>query len=528
MKSRYTLLTVLVVCLGILSNCTTLFDVAPKAIYSPINLKTSTVTYTQDAITIPTGTTTTVTNNATIVTPITTTVAVGNTTLKFTVKDPELTYAAVVFYDSTKASLLVKTNNLNAVSPYELYKEIVNNKSLERTIKVKTNPSRGQFQYIVPIGYNKQDSTKIYCAQGYARTKISPWSYMTDIYNGVTLDSIRLVQSNDGRRLSYISFNKSQFSAYTYSGATRSWVNSNSITLNKSALVYPYYSISSAYFVDNQYYVFVKKQPNERLANNPTAEFGVFKTDVTMSSASYTPISYDVLPPDAFLTHFSDKAATFLISLIRPILTTCQICYDRNLPNVAGYKYTFSSSSVTRSVSFPVDIVSQEPFTQDIVFTGGYRGNLYPTTVYKPTTMVMINDKIAMNRKKAEGDFRTYQTLPSSISITEVSRAPIGGSQVDGCLSYGSIISLSQGTESWVLDRCQQLHKVTLNADNQPVFTKKYSAWFPAGNFSDNSQGVIYEGKLYFLINRNELWSFDPNQITIDYTRPGTFTIVSL
>ena len=481
MKNLFIPIALLVLGVGCLSSCSTLFDVAPKTIYSPIDLSKTSLKQFFGKYREPTD----------------------SATVTFTVNDPALTYGMVVFYDSISTINLIKKNQLSGTFDFYPAGTSAGSPSTQ-TAKAKINPikSKEQFQYFVPIGYTK-DSTKIYYAQGYVRMKISPWTHFTDLPGYSTQYAILLFQVDD--TLAYVKYNANSqdfIFLYEYDFSKKTWITKGK-TQNefcKGGCTYmntPYQQrvdyIFKGYYVNNTYHLIA--DISSTLSGNLKYRSGEIILDQnfnykTIDSTSNSSVSGNYI----YVTDIQNDTLRVI--------------------------YTFSNEN-------------------KILFTAGYYTNIQSgiRSVYTadenitlPYVSLVIKNKLLVNSYSKGNTFTVYDLNKGQIkkinTVTYTDQAKVWA-PTD---RVTNLIGFSNGDYGYILNNNLNLYKVTINEKNEPVFSNFYATWFPSNSYFGISQGLLYKDKanktqLIFLVNENELWSFDPEKIAIDFT---AYTIVPL
>lgn len=478
--------------LSVMSSCNQLFDVPPRDIYSPIELGTATASYALSPY------------KYLNVHGDTTSEGIKNSAVRFAIKDTTLKYGAVLFYDSLSAHNLVK-NGLLAGVP-EFYPAGRDRKPSEKTVNLKIDPLKGQFQYIVPVGYNK-DSTRIYTAKGYVRIKISPWTRIKDLEFYSTLQyRVKLFQGNG--KLGYLKYDQLQIYSYELDPSSYKWISKSnfaanvckggcpsrsgsSIPIEKDVVTF----VENAYFYNKQYHFIVNTYA---LSDLPFRyRIGEVLTDQNLAFSGHQELAYSTQPLSFYASDFQRDTLRFL--------------YER--PNVTTRPNPLNNN--------PIDYT---------VPSGGFRPPAGSYTIWPvseslvdPTISLFIGQKLVINSGVS----------PSRFTVFDLSKGQfknVGTANFTGVWTPAAprLITIADGNQAYLVNSNLNLYRVTVKPDNTPVFQNFYSEWFPGNSANAISQGILYQNKLLFLVNDYQLWEFDPNQLTIDFSRPGAVTIVSL
>lgn len=472
----------------VMSGCNKLFDVPPKGIYSPIQLGQTKVSYTLDSY------------NFLQANGDTTQELIKNSTLRFPVKDTTLKYGAVLFYDSLSAYQLVKTGIMTGGAEFYTTDQI--STRTEKIVKVRIDPIKGQFQYIVPVGYSK-DSTKIYAAQGFVRTKISPWTRLKDLdFYSTQQYRVKLFQGNG--RLCYLKYDQVQMDTYELDPTVARWVSKSSFPVNvcKSGCSGSSYisnsgssivvDVENAYYSNNQYHLIAKTfSLEDQYYKN---RFHDLLLDQQFKYLSQNVLDYSSKDLKFHCSDFQKDTLRLLYN--RPDYTTRPQFPPLDLTILAGF-YKPATGSTTRW-----------PITESLV---------------GPTISMFIGQKLVINSEASQSRFVVFDL--SKGQFNRVRSVDFTGVWTPG---NTRLITIADGNQAYLLNSNLNLLKVTVPVLNVPVFENFYRDWFPGNSANAITQGILYQGKLVFLVNDYQLWEFDPNQLSINFNRPGAVTIVPL
>lgn len=472
-----------------LSGCNKLFDVPPREIYSPIEL---------DGKLLPQK------------------ISEAVCKVRFVGNDATLTYGALVFYDSLAAASFVQERK--TVGRVQFVTAIRSstataNQFISDTIKFDN--TKGQYLYITPLAYRSEDSLairtqqdyrKAFSSQGYIRLKISPWTHVTDL-PGPTLGftPVLFPIKNNLFCIKYDSFSKSDtIYSYEFDPTTIKWTGKgrfqNELCQGKCQSRDPtrptrlyITGINNAYFANNEYHLFV----NTYLAG------------------------------DGFLQRYG----------IGEVITDQNFAYKTTssfLNNVLPSYYSLINVQDDRAIAIRNSLNSQP--TGNPYLTGGYsttlstnKSTFYNTKeVISPTVACVISNKLVANASDFVNTFSVYDLDDQGLKkLSTVSYSDRNKLWLPSDVASRTL-AVSQGDHAYLLNNLLNIYRLTLNTKNEPVFTSIYTGWFPATSPTAFNRGVIIGDTLWFLVNNYELWTINPNQITIDFNRPGAVTIVSL
>ncbi len=488
MKKPFFTLLILSSCIGLLSSCNRLFEVEPRGIYSPIELGAIKVSYTLDPYKYLNVYGDTIRES------------IKNSTLRFSVNDTTLKYGAVLFYDSLSAYRLVKNGVLTGVPEFYSAERI--SSRTEKTVKVRIDPIKGQFQYIVPVGYSK-DSTRIYAAQGFVQTKISPWTRLKDLdFYSTRQYRIKLFQGNG--RLAYLKYDQQQMDGYELDPVSSRWAGKFSFPVNvcKSGCSGYSYSGSTNSFnilIDVETVFYGNSQYRIIAKGLSLGDLYRYRIHELLLNQQFNYLSQSVLD-------YSSKEIRFYASDFQK--DTLRLLYNR--PD-----YT------TRPQFPPIDFTILSGFYKST--TGSL--NRWPITesLVDATISLFIGQKLVINSGASQSKFTVFD-------LSKGQFRNVGTANFTGVWTPASsrLIAIADGNQAYLLNSNLNLYRVTVKPDNTPVFENFYANWFPGNSANAISQGVLYQGKLLFLVNDYQLWEFDPSQLTIDFNRPGAVAIVSL
>ena len=475
MKKLYTFLGIILVCFGILSGCKTLFDVVPvKGIYSPIELNSAT-----------TKVSSTSSVNCFCSTPTSYT-----TNVEFIIKDPKLAYRIVVFYDSVAASTYIQKNIKS--NTYEIKEaKALGLPENKRTASIAINPDLGQFQYIVPEGY---DSLKTFVSQDYIKVKISPWEKLPSMPSQAINGFVNLVQGTD--KLSFISTDDSKISGYGYDSLTRTWnlIGSfpKSYSISGATSTIPNFipkKITSVYqwifYQDNKYYMVISQYTDT--GNNGIYNYGIATTDDKFTSFSV-------------VSSFNFQQNNFYGS---PILS---VTYKKDTIRVFHYGVADGSADINGKLWLATHVIPGSKITRSSSYLPSNTSNTFAGPA------LSIGNKFVIGYANNQANFARFNInkdeigIPTSITTSGLARV--------------NTISLSDGLQGYVIGEIQVIYNVELTTNGTVSFKNIfYQNWFPGNGFSSIKQSILHKGKIILLLKNNELWLFNPNELIIDFKR---------
>lgn len=518
MKNLYSFLGIILVCFGILSGCKTLSDVVPsKAIYSPIEL---------DASLIPLRTR---------VTSFTLNVNETACKIQFKGNDATLSYGALVFYDSVAAASFVLERKI--IGQVQSVSAVFSSTSkIVISDTVKFDNTKGQYIYITPYAYKKEDSlsirtnsySKVFSSKGYMQLKISPWTHFADIPPPTTsiYQSINLIQGTD--KLSYLKYTQSivlnSNPLYEYDSIAHRW--GDKVGAIPTTLIIPSYKgdnygikkdiflLNSVFYQNSKYHIICSLYSREYdktydVAKHSMSIITLPKDSIITQNKIFTPeeisqFSFGINLPSGYISH--------------SIFNMGEIGIFANINQDPSYKlslYIRPNNSTSVSEVYLPDIFNKTFFN-------------------RPTIALYIDNKYVFNTNNDQTNFAVLKTNGvSSVTVLQQNKIIVPDALYGSFNGESkSFICLSNGAQGYVISKNQVIHKVTLDTrEFKPKFENIYQGWFPGNGSSSIIQGIMYKGQLAFLLDNYEVWLFDPSKLSIEFDpskRPGAFNIVNL
>lgn len=493
MKTRFIWLLVLVNSM-LLSGCSRLFEVPPKTIYSPIELNAK-------------------------LTPVKLSESVCK--VRFIGSNPNLRYGALLFYDSLAASSFIRERK--TVGRVQVVTGVRSSSAMPNefiTDTIRFDNTRGQYLYITPIAYTSEDSlaiwnrldfNKAYSSQGYIRLKISPWTYVTDL-PGPAFEKTPVLFPVGNKLFcikyeGYFAYRSDIIYGYELDAASGQWtekgkfqnkycqvcVNPVPTDPSQAPTIRYITGINSAYFANNEYHLLVNTW---RTGGTGLLRHGIGEviTDQNFASKALN-INFE---------HFQSSYYSLAdVQSDRAVII-------RNSPTSqpTGNAYLTAGYSTTLSTNKSAFYNTKESIS--------------------PSVACVVSNKLIANSSELVNTFSVYDLDDVGLKkLTTVAYADRNKLWIPTDVT-NRVLSISKGDHAFLLNNLLNIYRVTLNTKNEPVFTSIYSGWFPANSATAFNQGIVIGDVLWFLVNSDELWTINPNQLTIDFTRPGAVSIVTL
>ncbi|GAB4029234.1 hypothetical protein [Spirosoma jeollabukense] len=508
MRKLYPVLGILIICFGIISGCKTLFDVVPaKGISLPIDLKKITVSPPLIKQTFF---------------PDLTIVSEYFAVINYTKTDLALSFGALAFYNSSEADAFVRERKIIGVpEPVSFVQGKLTN-SLSATISYDN--TKGQYIYVTPFAYkagSKEDSIaiyvnhdyrKVFSSQGYIQLKISPWTYVGNLPGSKFDGGALLFPANE--KLFCIKYDNNEFDTpgtiYGFESDTTKiqWIAKGSFankvqTADPAIYVPSLYirSIKDAYLDQNgSYHLFANSFAASPILTGGTIELVTPPNQFTINTAK---------------TGYNDVQNTYLlINKQGDKLVTIK----SNINNTSGSTLTLSSN---KNSSFTTtEYLAPSSRFLDLVF--------------------IINSKLVYANSINPNTFNVYDLTNPSLKKILGPLTSSGSSQEIWSGAGCKALSISKGDSAYILNSLLNIYKVKLSTpfskspyspstpDNTPYFSSIYQGWFPANTARDVNSGFAFGNSLWFVINKNELWKINPDQLTTTFSRPGDVTPVYL
>lgn len=310
--------------------------------------------------------------------------------------------------------------------------------------------------------------------------------------------------------MGYFKYNDQSISCYEFNPITSKWAIKSTYSANlctdkctygsrsfKSNILY---NVEDIYYdsANNQYHLFV---------NTKIEELGLFSIGEIITDQNFNFNRYEI-------TAISTSRVNFYAINLQG--NTIRVIYQK--PNV---------------------ITNGHPSTESFNFVGYYKvlpgGDtvMYDNTNYSiisPTVATLIGRNLLVNSSSQQNQFDLYNLTDKQITkVSLMAKNTYNSDIIWSQLNLNSVnfITVNRDDSTCLLNRNLNLYSIKI-INNQPVFSNVYSNWFPGNSSVAISQGVLYQQKLFFLVNNFELWSFDQDHLTIDFSQPGVVTRIPL
>ena len=505
MKPLYVLTSLVIVIFYGLSSCSTLFDVGPKAVYSPIELNAS-------------------------LNPIK--LSESTCQVSFIGNDASLKYGALVFYDSSAAASFIRERTLIGSVQSVL---AVNNATITNGMSatVTYDNTKGQFLYVAPIAYKPDDSLPIltnqdyqnvFSSKGYMQLKISPWTHITNLPQSTGQSAVKLFNSkgllgciiNNPAKITGYRFdstkNNINQSGWIAFGTTINKICNGLCTLNTQGLVTAihdvYESASGMTFVVKAYF------PTTKISYNT---IGVITTGPDLSITNYQSTTAQAYKID---NNFVDV----LTSKLLPSGNIETIFIQAKKESFLDYQFPYSFDLAYYNASVSPQIFNYNASLKTITY-------IAKKTTIKPYNIgLTINDNFITNSDGSFQNFGTFSGSGDKITYTILSAYDINFGALNIYMPakpYGMLPCITGDNEGYLILANQNIIRLSI-IDNKIKSESLFSNWFPGGTPKSITQGVYIDKKIFTLVNGFEIWQFDPSQVKIDFTRNGAFVIVPL
>ena len=459
--------------------------------------------------------------------------------VQFKGNDATLKYGVLVFYDTVAAASFVRERK--TIGQIQSVSAVLSGTpNVFTSDTVKFDIIKGQYIYVIPFAYKKEggdpgitnDYSKVFSSRGYIQLKISPRTYFTDIPS--SSNSPVIFQGNN--KLSYLESIGGNIFCKEYDETNQKWMTIGStpssftalpvrtdvlFTRNISPTDWIFYK-NEKYYMISTIGVTAKPSSETVLASTFSSEgsygqswISIITLDKSFKSENLVDVSQSTSNNDTPIV----KLANYFSSA-NTNNDTLRIFYNTSL-----YNFQYSGSSVKSGLAnYPIGSTQTTDYT-----------NL--TYGFGPSISLFINNKILLNDRLQQTNFVIFLFTKNGIGVETKSQiypgafyALLQNPDVAQVASGKGFISLSDGTQGYVIGPNQIIYKVT-SVGNNPNFSVLYSGWFPVNGFTSIRKSIMYKNQFAFLLNNNEIWLFNPNEVSIEFDpkiRPGAFKIVSL